>query len=165
MTFLVLRSFQDKAPALPPTGCSYVVIIGLQLTLSWATEQYRATGAILKPLCLYKQLTLCSQQHIDELFPSASCLLTMFSCNTLHFNFAQHVYRNNWLCPLKSSLFRILKQHRRGRGRNSNRMMNVYPIEVFIGWGSCLLHGCSILSVQQARSWYYVGNLDHVALT
>ena len=38
-------------------------------TLSRATEQYCAAGAILKPLCLPKQLTLCSQQHIDQLFP------------------------------------------------------------------------------------------------
>ena len=38
------------------------------LTISWATEQYCATGAILKPLCLSKQLTHCSQQHIDQLF-------------------------------------------------------------------------------------------------
>ena len=37
--------------------------------LSWETEQYCAAGAILKPLCLSKQLTLCSQQHIDQLFP------------------------------------------------------------------------------------------------
>ena len=40
-----------------------------ELTLSRATEQYCAAGAILKPLCLPKQLTLCSQQHIDRLFP------------------------------------------------------------------------------------------------
>ena len=39
------------------------------LTLSRATEQYCAAGAILKPLCLSKQLTLCKQQHIDQLFP------------------------------------------------------------------------------------------------
>ena len=38
------------------------------LTLSLATEQYCAAGAILKPLCLSKQLTLCRQQHIDQLF-------------------------------------------------------------------------------------------------
>ena len=30
-----------------------------------ATEQYCAAGATL---CLSKQLTLCSQQHIDQLF-------------------------------------------------------------------------------------------------
>ena len=36
------------------------------LTLSLAAEQYCAAGAIL---CLSKQLTLCSQQHIDQLFP------------------------------------------------------------------------------------------------
>ena len=41
----------------------------LLLTLSRATEQYCAAGAILKPLCLSKQSTLCSQQHIDQLFP------------------------------------------------------------------------------------------------
>ena len=55
------------------------------LTLSWATEQYCAAGAILKPLCLSKQLTLCSQQHIDQLFSGhifVSCLITTFSCNT-----------------------------------------------------------------------------------
>ena len=40
-----------------------------ELTLSRATEQYCAAGATLKPLCLSKQLTLCSQQHIDQLFP------------------------------------------------------------------------------------------------
>ena len=39
------------------------------LTLSRAIEQYCAAGGILKPLCLSKQLTLCSQQHIDKLFP------------------------------------------------------------------------------------------------
>ena len=39
------------------------------ITLSRATEQYCAAGAILKPLCLSKQLTLCSQQHIDQFFP------------------------------------------------------------------------------------------------
>ena len=46
------------------------------LTISQVTEQYCATGAILKPLCLSTQLTLCSKQHIDQLFPghiSASC--------------------------------------------------------------------------------------------
>ena len=35
------------------------------LTLSRATKQYCATGAILK---LSKQLTLCCQQHMDQLF-------------------------------------------------------------------------------------------------
>ena len=40
----------------------------LQLTLSGATEQLCAAGAILMPLCLSKQLTLFSQQHIDQLF-------------------------------------------------------------------------------------------------
>ena len=38
------------------------------LTLSRATEQYCAAGAVLKPLCLSKQLILCSPQHIDQLF-------------------------------------------------------------------------------------------------
>ena len=38
------------------------------LTLSRASEQYCTTVAILKPLCSSKQLTLCSQQHIDQLF-------------------------------------------------------------------------------------------------
>ena len=28
-----------------------------------------APQVLLKPLCLSKQLTLCSQQHIDQLFP------------------------------------------------------------------------------------------------
>ena len=40
-----------------------------KITLSRATEQYCAAGAILKPLCLSKQFTLYSQQHIDQLFP------------------------------------------------------------------------------------------------
>ena len=39
------------------------------LTFSRAIEQYYAAGAVLKPLCLSKQLTLCCQQHIDQLFP------------------------------------------------------------------------------------------------
>ena len=47
-------------------GVSRLVI---HLTLSRATEQYCAAGAILKPLCLSKELTLCSQQHIDQLSP------------------------------------------------------------------------------------------------
>ena len=41
----------------------------LAQALSRATEQYCAAGAILKPLCLSKQLTLCKQQRIDQLFP------------------------------------------------------------------------------------------------
>ena len=45
------------------------IIFFMCLTLSRATEQYCAAGAILKPLCLSKLLTLCSQQHIDQLFP------------------------------------------------------------------------------------------------
>ena len=35
------------------------------LTLSRATEQYCAAGAILKPS---QQLALCCQQHMDQLF-------------------------------------------------------------------------------------------------
>ena len=45
------------------------LLLILHLTLSRATEQYCAAGAILKPLCLSKLLTLSSQQHIDQLFP------------------------------------------------------------------------------------------------
>ena len=46
-----------------------ILLCTRSLTLSWTTEQYCAAVAILKPLCLSKQLTLCSQQHIDQLFP------------------------------------------------------------------------------------------------
>ena len=38
------------------------------INLFMAIEQYWGTGAILMPLCLSKQLILCSQQHIDQLF-------------------------------------------------------------------------------------------------
>ena len=78
--------------------CMYSLFVSeyiLQFNSFRATEQYCATGAILKPLCLSKQLTLSSQQHI-----SVSCLQTMFSCNTESY-FALHVYCNNWLCPVK----------------------------------------------------------------
>ena len=47
---------------------AFAVILWKVITLSQATEQYCAAGAILKPLCLSKQLTLCSQQHIDQFF-------------------------------------------------------------------------------------------------
>ena len=47
---------------------SILALLG-NLILSRATEQYCTAGAILKPLCLSKQLTLCSQQHIDQFFP------------------------------------------------------------------------------------------------
>ena len=63
------------------------------LTLSWATEQYCAAGAILKPLYLSKQLILCSQQHIDQLFTGHSgvnyvflqrgMLIAHYMCTTL----------------------------------------------------------------------------------
>ena len=55
-----------------------------QLTLSRATEQYFAAGAILKPLCLSKSLTLMCDNTCQKLFPghiSVSCLQTRFSCN------------------------------------------------------------------------------------
>ena len=47
------------------------------------------SGAILKPLCLSKQLTLCSEQNIDQLFLGHISLLTTFSCN------AQHLFLHN----------------------------------------------------------------------
>ena len=59
---------------------------------SQATEQYCAAGTILLPLCLSKQLTLCTQQHIDQFVSwshSVCCLLTSFSCN------AQHLFLHN----------------------------------------------------------------------
>ena len=51
-------------------------------------------GAVLKPLCLSKQLTLCSQQHIDQLFPgyiSVNCLQTMFFRNM------ESLFRTTWV--------------------------------------------------------------------
>ena len=56
-------------PVLCLSIVSYLDGVHASLTLSWATEQYCATGAILKSLYLSKQLTLCSQQPIDQLFP------------------------------------------------------------------------------------------------
>ena len=76
------------------------------LTLSRATEQYCGAGAILKPLCLSKQLTLCSQQLFDQLFPG-HMLQTMFSCNMQHFYFAQHVYRNNYMALSTKELINL----------------------------------------------------------
>ena len=51
------------------TNSSSKLEVLYDLTLSRATERYCAAGAIIKPLCLSKQLTLCSEQHIDQLFP------------------------------------------------------------------------------------------------
>ena len=67
----------------------------IMITLSRATEQYCAAGAILKPLCLSKQLTLYSQQHIDQLFPGHIVTTSHFTVEFLipisHLNILQFI--------------------------------------------------------------------------
>ena len=65
-------------------------------------ELFHGQQSNIAPLCLSKQLTLCRQQHIDQLFPghiSVSCSQKLRFHATRRAYFALHVYLNNWLCP------------------------------------------------------------------
>ena len=80
--------------------CSTICVYSI-LTLSRATEQYCATGAILKPLYLNRQ-HFCSDNTCQKLFPghiSISCLQTRFSCNT-------EIQISHYMCTAISGLAR-----------------------------------------------------------